>query len=195
MAERIGLTGPLESSAPPPPSGNAFYRALGEAEAEVTLAAWDAPRSATALGWFEDYLLATGHLPFVPASGASSLSGAIYNRETLDRFGVFIRKSQPKGRTKSGQVSADAISGYQSAIYQLRCREAGYDIAPPVANLRAKGHLHKIWLKEDGPKGDRAVGRGFRAFHFERLAARLPVTCAVEIVERSAGLTAHNLFG
>ena len=34
----------------PPPSGNDFYRALGEAEAEVTLAAWDAPRSATALG-------------------------------------------------------------------------------------------------------------------------------------------------
>ena len=62
-----------------------------------------------------------------------------------------------------------------------------------MANLRAKGH-HKIWLKEDGPKGDRAVGNGFRAFHFERLAARLPVTCAVEILERSAGLTAHNLL-
>ena len=193
IARRLGLTGALAACPPPPPSGNAFYDALGTASAVLTLAGWDVPRTITALGWFEDYIRATERVAFVPASGASALSGALYNRETLDRFGVFIRQAAPKGRTKGERVSADAVAGYQSAIYVLRCREAGYDVAPAFANQHGKGH-GKQWLQQDGAKGEREVGRGFRALHFARLATRLPVVTTADAVERAAGLAAHNLL-
>ena len=76
-----------------------------------------------------------------------------------------MRQSSPKGSTKKGWVSSDAISGYVSAIYTLRCREAGYDVAPTSA-ARSSADVHKQWLQQDGV-GERRVGRGFRACHFE----------------------------
>ena len=171
-------------------SGNAFCRALGDKVRSTTVELWDVPRTATALGWFEDFLVASERCPFIPALGVEAQSGALYNRETLDLFGSYIRQAAPKAQTKHGRVSADSIAGYVSAVYTLRCREAGYDVAPVLA-CASSG---KVWRREEGPDGDRRVARGFRAFHFRRLDARYPVRSAEDAVERAAGLVAHNLM-
>ena len=194
MAKALGLTGPLVSSASGLPSSrNAFFKKLGETATALTLASWDVPRTATALNWFRDYLVATDRKPpFHSALGSDQAWGAPYNRLTLENFGVFVRESAPKAPTKKGWVSSDCISGYVSAIYVLRCREAGYDVAPEAA-ARTSADVHKQWLKQDGV-GERRVGRGFRACHFERLHKRVPVNTCVDVVERAAGLASHNLM-
>lgn len=188
-ARRLGLTGKLGST-PQPTSGNAFYDALGDKSSALQRGVWDIPRTATALMWFEEYLLATERQPFIPALGSEQLGGTLYNRETLDRFAVYVRGAAPKGRTKNWFVSADCISGYVSAVYVLRCREAGYDVAP---TSRTSADQKKEMLKKEAA-GERDVGRGFRASHFERLHQRSPPLSTADRVERAAGLAAHNLM-
>ena len=114
---------------------------------------WDVSRTLTALGWFEDFIVATQREPFIPAQGPYAISGALYNRETLNAFGTFVRRSTPKGATKRENVSSDAIAGYQSAIYVLRCREAKYDVSPVYADQISSG-VRKKWRKEDGSTGN-----------------------------------------
>ena len=74
--------------------------------------------------------------------------GQMYNAETLELFAVFLRQSTPKGKTKTDVLSADAVSGYVSAIRIYRSREARYEEgAGDVTGLylRYQGELLGLW--------------------------------------------------
>ena len=84
--------------------------------------------------------------PFV--SAMNDTRGQMYNAETLELFAVFLRQSTPKGKTKTDVLSADAVSGYVSAIRIYRSREARYEEgAGDVTGLylRYQGELLGLW--------------------------------------------------
>ena len=199
-AARLGLTGPLGARAEEAGGGNAFQEQLRQWAREEAAEAWDLPRFATALEWLDDYVVATERQPlFVPACGPDATQGQLHNRETLDTFGIFIRRSAPKGKTKGEHVSSESIQGYQTAVYTIRCREAGYDIAPAAVNL-LNPLLLKRWRAQDGPRSDRKLCRGLRMHHFERLAGAGGGAQLVRrdtlagVIEWAAGLAGHNLM-
>ena len=129
---------------------------------------------------------------FYPAYGPENTLGQMWNQETLEIFAEFIRRSQPRARTKGNSVSADAISGYVSAVRLFRSREARYSVAPPELDLNLPLAL-KAMRREDGPPGDRARSLGLRA---ETLLAAATAgadrSSAQGAVDWSAAVTAHN---
>ena len=130
--------------------------------------ALDLARIASTLEWLGPFLLATGRDPlWMPAV---ELPGMVYNRITLDMLGEFIRTSPPLGKTKGERVSADVAQSYVGVIRTLRSREARYDIAPEHVNVNAP-LAFKAMRREDGPKGQRRIGRCLRAAALAAAAA------------------------
>ena len=98
-AARLGLTGPLGADVglEAEGGGGAYAAELLDAVSARAAQAWDLPRLATALTWFDAFLQATGRIPFIAAVGADALGGYMWNRATLDMFGEFVRRSPPLG--------------------------------------------------------------------------------------------------
>ena len=191
LADRLGLTGPLGS----PPEGRAtsdspslvqlrerLHRRIAEAQ--------DLPRLLTALRWFASFCAASpDRVPFVPA--ADDIRGQMWNAETLELFAEFIRSSAPRGKTRGDSVSADAISGYVSALRLYRSREARYPIAPGglLETLRL---VVTSMRKEDGPRGQRGRSLGVRAQTLAAAATVLDRASPDGAVEWAAAVIAHN---
>lgn len=171
-AARLGLVGRLGEDGLPPGAcpGGEFAASLERDLLDSAALAWDTPRLATALVWVEDFLTTTRRTPmFAPARGPHAEAGKQWNRRSLDLLRKFICSAPPKGRTRGEHVSLDVASSYTSAIYLLRCREAGYDVAPTetdyVGPLDAKSTKRK-----ERPPGERAPSTGVRAVHISAAA-------------------------
>ena len=190
-AARLGLTGPLGADAglEAEGGGGAYAAELLDAVSARAAQAWDIPKLATALTWFDAFLQATRRVPFVPAVGADALSGYMWNRATLDMFGEFVRRSPPLGRTKGEVVSGEATASYVSAIYHLRSREARYDICPASANMVMPLAARQM-RRQDGPPGDRRLCRALRLEHLLLAAAAFEIDENGR-VEWAAVLAAH----
>ena len=92
-------------------------------------------------------------------------------------------------------MSIDAARSYSSAIYLLRCREAGYDIAPSdesfVAPLAAKTTRRAQPLAQQ----ERTLGPGIRAVHFTAAAkAGFDRTSRRGVQRWAVAIASHNLF-
>ena len=119
------------------------------------------PRLATALRWFDLFLVGTERLPFLARVEYSDNIAFAYNSDTLLLLAEFIRQSPSLRQSHSGDVSADAISGYVSAITSLATAVAGgADIVRPS---KAREAVAKSMRIEDGPTGQRALCAGFRS--------------------------------
>ena len=201
-ASVLGLLGPLDDheGAPPPGAnlGNSYAQQLERHLLSQAADAWDTPRLATALTWLESFVAATGRTLFVPARGRhllASCSARIWNRRTIDLLTEHIVTSEPLRRTRGEHVSIDAARSYSSAIYLLRCREAGYDIAPSdesfVAPLAAKTTRRAQPLAQQ----ERTLGTGIRAVHFTAAAkAGFDRTSRRGVQRWAVAIASHNLF-
>ena len=149
-------------------SGNAFAAELERSARLRCAEAWDLPRIATMLKWWEGFLLATGRTPWRPAL---ELGGRVWNRLTLDLFAEFIARSPPLGKASGPRVSSDTIASYVSAAHTLRSREARYDVAPDEVNVNGR-LLFKQLRRGEPPKGERKLSRGLRSEHLQEAADR-----------------------
>jgi len=147
--------------------GESFENSLDASLRLRSIDSWDIPRLRSALTWWGAFITASPSSSFVPAIGNSAVSGGLLNRLTLDRFGEFIRRSPPLGRTTdNAPCTANVIQGYQSAIKLVRSREARYDIAPDWTDVVMPLAL-KSMRGDDGPRGDRKLSLGLRASDFD----------------------------
>ena len=193
-ASRLGLMGPLGADPLPQGAhaGSAYAARLERELLEDAAQAWDTPRLATALVWWESFLIVSDRTMFFDAHGAAAPTGHRWNRRSLDLFARHILTSPPLGRTRGEHVSQDVADSYASTIYLLRCRTAGYDIAPRelsyVAPLAAKTRKRAEPLA-----GTRRLAMGFRATRFIAAAAGGFDRSSARGEERwAAGLLSHN---
>ena len=197
-ATAVGLTGALGSVTPAGANaGGAMIRALHDTVRRDAALAWDTPRLATALTWFERFDAASdGRTHFVPAIGEHAVEGAMWNRQTLDLFDAFIAGSPALGRARGERVSTDVRQSYVSAIRLLRCREAGYDIAPEDVNWAAPlaGKTRKRAEPASTQRGAQA-GVGLRMLHIlAAAAAGFDRKSAQGKLEWAAVIGGHNLL-
>tara|TARA_B110001452_G_scaffold26674_1_gene20927 strand:+ start:4643 stop:5719 length:1077 start_codon:yes stop_codon:yes gene_type:complete len=122
---------------------------------------------------------------------ADDIRGQMWNAETLELFAEFVRSSAPRGRVRGDSVSADAISGYVSAVRLYRSREARYPVAP-TSLLETLRLVVTSMRKEDGPRGQRGRSLGVRAQTLAAAATVLDRTSVDGAVEWAAAVTAHN---
>jgi hypothetical protein len=192
-AERLGLTGPLGDE-PPPDGAHTGNGAAARLERQVlhdAALAYDTPRLATALVWVERFEREIGRTLFMPAR---THTGKAWNRRSLDMLTRFITSSTPIGRTRQGRVSHDVAKSYSAAVYLLRCRQAGYDIAPVDESFLA-GLLGKTTRRSEPPAGTRALSMGVRATVFSAAAAAgFDRSSGSGEMRWAAGLAAHNLL-
>ena len=144
-ASALGLLGPLDDEGGAPPlgahAGGAYAARLQQDLLAQAAEAWDTPRLATALTWTERFVEASeGRTLFLPARDPRGDAGKTWNRRTLDLLAHHICTSTPLQRTRGEHVSVDVARSYAGAIYLLRCREAGYDIAPHADSFVAPLH-------------------------------------------------------
>lgn len=172
LADQLRLLGPLgiDWRSAAGSAGSRFTSQLDEAFHRRAVSAANLPLLKTALSWLPSFLMASERSMFIPAHGADALVGQVYNRSSLDMFGEFLRSSTPRGRTKSGFLSAEYISGLVGAVRIFRSREARYDIAPESVNLNFPLAL-KDMRRDEEPSGSRARSIGIRAQHLESAAA------------------------
>ena len=171
LARQLNFLGPLGIDPLNGAGGaaNLYTHQLDEAAHRRAVSAANLPLLKTALTWVPAFLLATGRSMFVPAFGANALVGQVWNRTSLDMLGEFLRASTPRGKTKTGQLSGNYVSGIVGALRIFRSREARYDIAPESVNLNFPNAL-KAMRRDDGPSGSRARNVGIRAQHLETAA-------------------------
>ena len=94
-AAALGLTEAALRPGGEPMAGGPADPLLAQAM-QRRLAALDAPRLSTALDWLRDYVTAYGRSPlFVTPSAEGDLQAMVYNQETLDSFGEYVRA--PRG--------------------------------------------------------------------------------------------------
>ena len=191
LADRLDLTGPLGGlPADHAASSSSTLTQLRERLHRRIAEAQDLPRLLTALRWFASFRAASpDRVPFVPA--ADDVRGQMWNAETLELFAEFVRSSAPRGKTRGGSVSADAVSGYVSALRLYRSREARYPIAP-ASLLETLRLVVTSMRKEDGPRGQRSRSLGVRAQTLAAAAAVLDRASPDGAVEWAAAVVAHN---
>ena len=163
----------------------------------------DADRLATALGWFHNFLSATGRVPFVDPD---RLGGQMYNQKTLELFAEFIRQAPPKrGRRRGGlgggQVSSDTISGYVGAVKLAASRAQRRPIVSKEDQIRlplAYKHMRKEQPppsdKQGGESSGRALSRGLRAQHLRRIAHLVDRASRWGIQDWGAAKMSQNLL-
>ena len=175
-ASALGLLGPLDDadSAPPPGAhaGGTYVAHLQRDLLQRAAEAWDTPRLATALTWAESFDAASGGRTwFMPSRGPRADAGKIWNRRTLDLLAHHISTSAPLRRTRGEHVSVDVARSYAGAIYLLRCREAGYDIAPQSDSFIAPLATRTLRREQPLAQQQRALGTALRASHIAAAAA------------------------
>ena len=170
----------------------ATLRAGVRARARETI---DPDRAATALEWLSDFITATGRVPFVELEHAGDLVGSVYNSETLEMLGEYIRRrgSRQPGRIGT-RLNSDTVDTYVSTIKIIRGIEAHYRITLDATNVIMPG-ASKRTRQVQGPPGARALKRGIRASHLRRLAAMgYDRSSARGLLEWAAALGAWNLL-
>jgi hypothetical protein len=191
-ARQLELLGPLGLDFGVPEGG--FLADLQRSLHSRCVAAWDLPRARTALTWFAGFRAASPERqPFVPAIGSDALMGQAWNRMTLDLFGEFIRRSKPLSKAKADHVSADAVSSYVSVVHLIRSREARYEIAPKEVNLNMPLAFRSM-RREDGPPGERKLGRALRAEHLADAAPFFDRRSEQGAIDWAAAVVGHNLL-
>ena len=199
-AERMrrgGLGGGLGAEVDSSGAGETQMMAtLRESMRRRVMATWNIGHINTALGWWEDFLVGTGRVPFRELRWAGDLQASVYNNETLDAFAVFIRMTGPKRARGAGEeLTARYIQSMVTTIRLLRSGEARYDVAPAEAGEAARRRLaYKSMRAEDGPMGDRRSSRGFRAADFEAIADRMVRSSRRGMLEWAVGLGAHAML-
>ena len=155
----------------------------------------DLDRAQTVLEWLCDFVRASGRRPFLPLEHAGDLAGAVYNSETLEMFGEFIRRhgSRQKGREGSA-IASDTVDGYVSTLRTMASMAAhckisidAVNVVLPAASKRAR--------QLQGPPGERKLKRGIRAQQLRQLAGMgYDRSSAQGMIEWAAALVAHNLL-
>jgi len=193
MAEELDLRGPLGATLVASGDSPLMTSLMEDLDYGVMLAS-DIPRLRTALPWFASFLRETGRVPFIPAIGEGAETGQIYNRTTLDAFGMYIRASTPRAKAKRDCLAAKTIEGYVAVIRTFRNREARYDIAPDSCDMVHKT-IHKQRLAKDGPAKDRKRCTGIRAEHLRKAAAMgYPRSTTPDIVAWAIACVALNML-
>ena len=156
--------------------------------------AWDTPRLASALTYWEGFDAASGgRTMFVPALGPDATAGHVWNRRSLDLFDRFVATADPLGRTRGEHVSVDVRRSYVAAIRLLRCREAGYDVAPEDVNFTAPLVAKTAKRKEPALCATRKLSLGLRAMHLLAAAsAGFDRSSTQGVIEWGAAVVAHN---
>ena len=199
-ASALGLLGPLDDEGGSPPlgahAGGAYAARLQQDLLAQAAEAWDTPRLATALTWTERFVEASeGRTLFLPARGPRGDAGKTWNRRTLDLLAHHICTSTPLQRTRGEHVSVDVARSYAGAIYLLRCREAGYDIAPHADSFVAPLATRTVRRSQPLAQQQRALGTALRAVHISAAATAGFVRRTRQGKERWAVLVgSHNLL-
>ena len=202
LARRCGLQGALGRVAPdlwedgsPPVGGGNLFDSLRDGSRRRARETFDLDRLATALEWFVDFLASTGRTPFVPLEHAGDLAAAVYNSETLEAFGEYIRRrgSRQQGRIGS-TLASDTVDGYVATIKLLRGSEAHYRITLDAANVIMPAASKRARQLQGAP-GARQLRRGIRAQHLRQLADMgYDRSSARGVHEWAAALVAWNLL-
>ena len=155
----------------------------------------DPDRAATALEWFLDFLTSTGRIPFVPLSHANDIPASIYNSETLELFGEYIRRRGSRQRGQEGRaLASDTVDTYVSTIKTLRNFEAHYKVTLDATNVVMPA-ASKAARRAQGPPGERQLKRGIRATHFRKLISLgYDRSSARGMIEWAAALVAWNIL-
>ena len=201
-ARRVGLCGPLGERRPDAWEGQLLPDGRGQgaplvdalrASAQRRLVrSFDVGRLSTAISWFEDFVRDTSRVPFVALHDRQDIAAGIYNAETLELMGEYMRlRGSRKTSAKGAPITADHIQACVGMIRTLRSSEAHYGIILPEADVNLT-RLLKDMRKEQGPRGERRDSRGFRAQHFQELISR-GMRLLFTDGEWTLGLTAHNL--
>lgn len=174
--------------------GRAVVAQLREEHRRRILATWNLARIGAALGWWEEFLAATGRVPFRALTHAGDLPASIYNNTTLDLFMNYMRGRGSRKAGKQGeQLSSDYIGATTSTIRLLRNGEAHYDVAPKGENT-ARPALLKGMRVEDGPLAARRAGQGFRAMDFRAIADTYDRKSRVGVMEWSVAHASHSML-
>ena len=202
LADRCGLTGALGPAladgwidGSEPVGGTDLVDHLREGVKRRVRETLDLDRLGTTLEWFAEFLLATGRVPFMPLGHAGDLTSAVYNAETLELFGEFIRRRGSKQKGREGkQLASDTIDSYVSALKTFRGLETHYRITLEVAdNIRPAAS--KRTRQTQGPPGERRLKRGIRASHLRSLVAMgYDRSSARGLLEWAAALVVWNLL-
>ena len=149
-------------------------------------------RSLAALEHLDEFVASTGRKLFVDPS---TQGGLRYNQESLDLFAEHVRRVGSRKRGRMGEpISADAISGYVSAVRLLLEREQRMRITGCGSGAAAVV-MFRHMRREDPPKGERRLCRAMRTAHFRRaLELGYDRTSARGMVRWTAALLAHNLL-
>ena len=205
MAAACGLTGRLGGSIPdqqadPTDTARAaFFGSLRDAVLDRAWATVDAKRAKTALEWFRDFLRDSGRVPFVAMAHVGDLQAGVYNRETLEAFAEYIRRSGSRstGKRHGAPLTSDTIATYGSTIGMLRGLESHYSIALKEANVRQPKAMKLIRQEVLAGSGTRTLSRGLRAALLRTaLTQRRPIDLSTQrgAIEGGAALLAHNLL-
>lgn len=155
----------------------------------------DLDRANTALEWFADFLAATGRTPFTAFEHAGDLRAAVYNAETLELFGEYIRRRGSRQRGQRGRtIASDTVDGYVSTIKTIRSLETHYKVTLDAANVVMPA-ASKATRRDQGPPGERQLKRGLRASHLRQLIGMgYDRSSARGLLEWAAALTSWNLL-
>ena len=155
----------------------------------------DLDRAGTSLEWFADFISDTSRRPFSPLAHAGDIQAAVYNSETLELFGEYIRSRGSRQRGRVGtSIASDPIDTYVATVKILASLGAHHGITLDSANV-VMPRASKATRRAQAPPGERKLKRGIRASHLRALIAiRYDRTSARGIIEWAAGLVAWNIL-
>ena len=176
--------------------GGAVLARLRRRVQERALKLLNTGRLATAIRWFDGFLLATRRTPFVDPAEFGERVAFRYNADTLGLFPEFIRDSPSLRSSHEGPVGSSAISGYVGAISGLAVHVAGgQNIVPPSADgVSTRALVAKSMRREDGPAGQRALCRGLRTSDAALAVGKVPRTSPWEQSQWAMVLAGQNLI-
>ena len=155
----------------------------------------DLDRAATSLEWFADFISASSRRPFVPLAHAGDIQAAIYNSETLELFGEYMRARGSRQRGRVGTaITSDTVDTYVGTVKILASLGAHHGITFDSANV-VMPRASKANRRAQAPPGERKLKRGIRAHHLRALVALgFDRSSARGIIEWAAGLVAWNIL-
>ena len=155
----------------------------------------DLDRAKTSLEWFADFIEASSRRPFSPLAHAGDIQSAVYNSETLELFGEYIRSrgSRQVGRVGTA-VASDTVDTYVSTVKTLASLGAHHHITFASTDV-VMPRASKALRRSQAPPGERKLKRGIRATHLRSLIALgYDRRSAIGVIEWAAGLVAWNIL-